>query len=173
MDQDSYVGFVGVQQEKERQGRSPSPRPPRPGYAPTPPGRDPSPRPNLTLPITSNQRDPSPSGKPAKPTVPPPSRIPKPEAPPPAPEMKIRNRTSSLMKRESASSIPNKSAATSVADEFKKVNVQGRPPKPTVAPPPLQTNEVKSVPLGNSKSLDGGLKNHSKKISNSSKPVRT
>ena len=66
------MGFVGVQGEKQRQSRSPSPRP---GVTHPPP----------------SQRDGTPSRQP-KPI----GRVPKPDAPPPAPEMRIRPRTSSL-----------------------------------------------------------------------------
>lgn len=70
MDQDSYVGFVGVQDEKQNQhSRSTSPR-----------SRSPSPK----------RREIVPGRTP---------RLPKPEIPPPAPNMKIRPRTSSLTKQ--------------------------------------------------------------------------
>lgn len=76
-DQDNYVGFVGVQEEKERQERNPSPNPPTispPSYVP--------------------------SGKPPKPALPATPRVPKPDAPAPSPDMKIGSRTSSLSKKQ-------------------------------------------------------------------------
>lgn len=119
-DQDSYVGFVGVQEEKQRQERNPSPNPP------------------ASLP-------PSFSGKPAKPALPVSPHVPKPDVPAPAPHVRIRSRTSSL-------------GFKADDQEFKKVQTPaGRPPKPSQAPPSLQSGSNKGL-LKPSKSLEGDLK---------------
>lgn len=119
------MGFVGAQEAKRR---TPSPRP---GKSPPPPP-------------SNHQQD-----RPAKP-LPIPSRAPKPDVPPPAPEMNIRNRTSSLPKRDENG--PSRSKVGDIAAEFKKVNVGGgRPPKPSAAPPTLHSNEK-----AHTKSMEGG-----------------
>lgn len=78
----------------------------------------------------------------------------------------IRNRTSSLQKRESAKSIKStKSPVSSITSEFKKVNVQARPPKPSMAPPPLNSEKPVKVPVHHTKSLDVDSRSYKKQIS--------
>ncbi len=122
VDQDSYVGFVGVQEEKQR--KTPS--------GVNPPASNKSSSSQLTSSTSSN------SGKPPKPVTPSPSlsRSPRPDAPPPAPSMKIQNRKASLHHKKAAL-------------EFHKANVKGRPPKPNSAPPPRSAaKSTKSTEVG-------------------------
>ena len=72
-DQDSYVGFVGVQEKRERQA---SPNPPR-----------------MTSPNPPRQPSPNPSRKPSLSL---PHPVSKPDMPAPKPQLKIKSRNSSL-----------------------------------------------------------------------------